>query len=78
MTPKQKIKLVVYYKNRETFDLVIKNNPCTNVADLKKSSIVYEYKCPLGDYMPQSKYFCMTETTFGASAEATEVWTSYI
>lgn len=62
-TPKQSVELVIYYKNKKTSELVIKNNPIKRTTDLKRSSVVYEYSCPLGDCKLQSKYIGMTETT---------------
>jgi PHD/YefM family antitoxin component YafN of YafNO toxin-antitoxin module len=62
-TPQQLVKLVIYYKNKKTSEVVIKNSPIKRTTDLKQSSVVYEYSCPLGDCKLQSKYIGMTETT---------------
>jgi hypothetical protein len=62
-TPEQDIKLVIYYKTRKTSELVVRNNPIVTTTDLKKSSVVYEYSCPLGDCKLLSKYIGMTETS---------------
>jgi hypothetical protein len=62
-TPQQPVKLLIYYKNKKTSELVIRNNPIKRTTDLKQSSVVYEYSCPLGDCKLQSKYIGMTETT---------------
>jgi hypothetical protein len=62
-TPEQKINLVIYYKTRKTSELVVKNNLNTISTELKKSSVMYEYKCPLGDCKLLSKYIDMMETS---------------
>jgi hypothetical protein len=39
-TPQQPVKLLIYYKNKKTSELVIKNNPTKRTTDLKQSSVV--------------------------------------
>ena len=63
LTPEQGLKLIGYYKTRKTSELVVRNNPSIKTTDLKKSSVVYEYSCPLRNCKLQSKYIGMTETT---------------
>ena len=40
------INLVIYYKNRKSANLIMKNSPTSNSDMLKKRNIVYAYTCP--------------------------------
>ena len=42
------VHFVIYYKNKKTCNLVMKNN-CREVRTLAKTSLVYEFKCPSGE-----------------------------
>ena len=41
-----KINLVIYYKNRKSANLIMKNSPTSNSDMLKKRNVVYAYTCP--------------------------------
>ena len=40
------INLVIYYKNRKSANLIMKNSPTSNSDMLKKRNVVYAYTCP--------------------------------
>ena len=40
------INLVIYYKNRKSANLILKNSPTSNSDMLKKRNVVYAYTCP--------------------------------
>ena len=41
------VNLVIYYKNRKTSNLIMKNNPTPSPDTLKKRNVVYLFKCPI-------------------------------
>ena len=43
----QKIKLLIYYKNAKTANLITKNNNLTNDNPLQKSYVIYQYQCQI-------------------------------
>lgn len=44
----KRINLVIYYKNRRTRDLVMKNNPSPPAREpLKQKNVVYQFVCPV-------------------------------
>ena len=49
-----KLKLIIYYKNKKTASLVMKNNQNPVTDTLKRSNIVYQFDCNLGDCRLQS------------------------
>ena len=40
------INLVIYYKNKKSANLILKNSPTSNSDMLKKHNVVYAYTCP--------------------------------
>jgi hypothetical protein len=44
-----RLQLVVYYKNKKTSNLIMKNNLNSGKEDLRSTSVVYQYTCHLGD-----------------------------
>jgi len=60
-----RIKLNIYYKSSTTASLVMKNSPDKPKNDLKKTSVIYDYKCTKGDceLLPEARYIGMTTTT---------------
>ena len=59
-----KVKLIIYYKNRKTSNLIMKNNVHDKCNDLSKTGVVYQYTCPLGDCKLQNNsYIGMSTTT---------------
>ena len=49
VAPFNEVKLIVYYQNPSTSQLVMTNNLSRDVSDLKATNIIYEFKCPVGD-----------------------------
>jgi hypothetical protein len=47
--PNDQLQLVIYYKNRKTANLIMKNNPHVVSDDLRSTNVVYQYSCLLGD-----------------------------
>ena len=58
------IKLVIFYKNKKTSNLVMKNNITEVSNDLSRTGVVYEYNCPMGNCKSRNNsYIGMTTTT---------------
>jgi len=60
--PHQKLKVIIYYKNHKTTNLIMKNNPSPKPSLLSQTNVIYQFSCPL----PHSKvetYIGMTQTT---------------
>ena len=57
-----RIKLSIYYKNKRTKDLILKNNSSPRPTDLECVSLVYQFQCPFGDCTPQDSYIGLTTT----------------
>ena len=49
MRENNRLKLVIYYKNRKTRDLVMKNNLGNNVRELARTNVIYDIDCRKGD-----------------------------
>ena len=59
--PNTQIKLVIFYQNKKTSHLLLRNNPRHTDNDLQKSHVIYRYTCKLGDCATQpSTYIGMT------------------
>ena len=56
------IKLNIYYKNRKSPNLIIKNNLSNKTNILDKSHIIYKFKCPFGN-LSQPYYVGITTQT---------------
>ena len=58
-----RLDLTIYYKNKKTHNLLLRNSPGTNTPELQKSHLVYEYTCNTGicAALP-STYIGMTTT----------------
>ena len=41
-----KINFCIYYKNKKTCNLILKNNTSSPTDDLKRTNVVYRYRCP--------------------------------
>ena len=55
------LKIILYYKNKKTANLLIKNNPTSQVDTLNMNNVIYKYTCSL--MTCQSEYISMTRTT---------------
>ena len=42
-----KVNLVIYYKNRKSCNLMLKNNPSPPPETMKRCNVVYHFKCPI-------------------------------
>ena len=60
--PNQHIKLLIYYKNAKTANLIIKNNTTTDKNPLQQTNVIYQYKCNI-DGCDHQTYIGMTTTT---------------
>ena len=62
--PDNKLRLIIYYKNLKTKNLVMRNNLNPN-SEMKSTNVVYQYTCPDGDCMlrPNVSYVGYTTTT---------------
>ena len=50
----------IYFKNKKTSDLLIKNNNAPKPSKLQESHVVYKFSCPKEDCTPLSTYIGMT------------------
>ena len=55
----KELKIIIYYKNKKTSNLIMKNNSRQCTDDLKKRMVVYQFKCPYEGGCPHS-YIGMT------------------
>ena len=50
-----KLKLIIYYSNKRTCNLIMKNNPLDTRSSLKRRNVVYQFTCPIprcpGEYI---------------------------
>ena len=58
-----KLNLIIYYKNRRTSNLIMKNNQGPPITKLQQSRIVYQFNCPLHDDSTQERYIGYTENS---------------
>ena len=62
-----RLKLVVYYKNMKTSNLVMRNNTMKKPRELSKTNVIYEFKCKKGDceHLPHRRttYLGLTTNT---------------
>ena len=63
--PNKKIKLIIYYNKFKTSNLVIRNNSSPSIGVLQKNNVIYKFKCPLGDCIPDNNdiYVGLTSAT---------------
>ena len=63
--PNKRIKLIMYYNKFKTSNLVIKNNSSRLIGVLRKTNVIYQFKCPLGDCISENNniYVGLTSTT---------------
>ena len=61
----EKLRILIYYKNLKTTNLIMKNNMNTETDDLRKTNVIYEYTCRIGECELQNdnKYIGFTTTT---------------
>ena len=63
--PNKKIKLIIYYNKFKTSNLIIKNNSSPSIGVLRKTNVIYYFKCPFGDCISENYNICigLTSTT---------------
>ena len=62
--PDDKLKFIIYYKNRKTSNMIMKNNLNSSSDPLKRTNVVYSYTCTIGDCALQTvNYIGETTTT---------------
>ena len=63
--PNKKIKLIIYYDQFKTSNLVIKDNSSLSIEVLQKNNFIYQFKCLLGDCISENDniYVGLTSTT---------------
>ena len=59
----QKLQLSIYYKNRKTKNLVMKNNTNNSMKPMKRTNVVYKFTCPHEDCRPHSATYIGATTT---------------
>ena len=59
------MKLIIYYNEFKTSNLVIKNNSSPSIGLLLKTNVIYQFKYPLGDCISENNniYIGLTSTT---------------
>lgn len=60
--PSSKVKVLIYYKNTKTSNLVMKNNLTSDSSVLRQTNIVYSFSCPF-PHSQAEEYYGMTQTT---------------
>ena len=62
--PNDKINLVIYYKNKKTSSLIMRNSPFQDNSLLKSTNVVYQFQCKTeGCTLQNNKYIGMTSTS---------------
>ena len=69
--PDNKLSLIIYYKNKRTSSLIMKNNLNSTSEPLKQTNVIYSYKCNIGDCELQTvNYIGETTTTLSKRISA--------
>lgn len=65
INPDDKIKFSIYYKNKKSAELILKNSPRANSNPLQKTNVIYEFSCNTEncEFQASSKYIGCTVTT---------------
>ena len=68
ISPEHKLQLIIYYRNRKTCNMVMKNNPAPPKLPLQQTNLIYKFKCPLNhsqitDNNSSHEYIGVTSTT---------------
>lgn len=63
--PRDRIKLIIYYKSQTVTSLVMRNNQAPPIPQLQQTNLIYEFKCTQGDceHLPNASYVGLTTTT---------------
>ena len=58
------VQLTIYYKNKKTSQLIMRNNLNEKTRDLSRTGVVYQYTCPIGNCKTRNNsYIGMSTTT---------------
>ena len=60
--PNQDLKVIVYYTNKKTSNLIMKNNLTSRNSTLQQTNVIYEFSCP-NPHSKAEKYIGMTQAT---------------
>ena len=60
--PYKKMKLI-YYNKFKTSNLVIRNNSSPSIRVLQKTNVIYQFKCPLGDWISDNNNIYVSSTS---------------
>ena len=69
--PSDKLQLIIYYKNATTKSLVLRNNPSNDPSLLKRTNVVYHYRCRKGDCALLANNGYIGQTTTSLSRRTT-------
>ena len=63
--PEDRVNVIVYYRNIKSANMIMKNNLHASGNKLKKTNVIYEFKCPCEDCTlpPNSSYIGYTQCT---------------
>ena len=61
--PNDRLKIQIYYKNKKTHELVMRNNTLSDGNKLKRSNVVYQFTCPHEDCRLHSASYIGSTTT---------------
>ena len=63
--PSDKLQLTIHYKNASTKSLILRNNPSNDPSPLKRTNVIYHYRCQKGDcaLLANNGYIGQTTTT---------------
>lgn len=62
-SPNDRLKLEIYYQNKKTHNLILKNNPMSGGDKLKRANVVYQFFCPHEDCRLHSVSYIGSTTT---------------
>ena len=54
-TDNNKVRFIIYYKKFKTLDLVVNNNSFPPKKIMEKNNVIYQFKCPLGEFISDKK-----------------------
>ena len=69
-----KLKVIFYYQNKRTHNLVLKNNTAPPPPPLQQCNVVYQFQCPLPHSKAENYIGCTTTTLFTTSYYAQTEW----
>ena len=58
-----RLKVIFYYRNRKTCNLVMRNIPLTSRNDMEQTNVIYKFACPMS-HSQAAECIDLTPTTF--------------